>query len=92
MQSRGGHRSVTQTREWQQVNRSQLMAPQATLSRSVQELLVHKGHTCSSLLSLVQYLGQSKIWCDAHFVSHVKVACSIATELRFLVHIGMICK
>ncbi len=64
-QSRGGHRSVTLPREWQQVNRSQLMPPKATFSQSVQELLVNKGHTCSNLLSVVQYLGQSKIWCDA---------------------------
>ena len=39
-----------------------------------------------------QYLGQSKIWCDAKFVSLVKVACSVATKLCFLVHIGVICK
>ncbi len=69
---------MTRTREWQQV--------------SVQELLVNRGHTCSNLLSVGQYLGQSKIWCDAKFVSLVKVACSVATKLCFLVHIGMICK
>ena len=57
MQSRGGHKSVTRPRDWQQVNRSQLMPPRATFSQSVQELLVNKGHAYSSLLSVVQYPG-----------------------------------